>query len=390
MSETCFHENSFYTNQANQGSVDTNDDALVPLTLWYSGKYEDNYVSTSSSPPDSTYDITVSNGYVYENNNDEGTRLSLDLYFNSDRHDHATVADASLKSELMKQGYKLISTQGYVDSMTISAGDDWRLGISSQVLEVPPGFEHETVVVAGEGINDVMLNEWSSRLQSLYHTSRVEGEKDIVTSHLGYWTDNGAYYYGDSWGATTSLMNLTCCSLDVFKDVKKNLDKANIPIRYWQMDDWWYYGLHPNEYIPLSSSGYWSGVKAVQHWDAPSEYYPGGISALSADIEVPLLLYGPYFSPDNDWIGDFSFIPENAGFVLPSPEDSYAFYSALFDFGINASTTGPNTGMAGYEVDFMSCLSGIPEFRTRINAEQEWLNGMNQAAAERGIPIQCR
>eukprot|EP01084_Bolivina_argentea_P134749 237578_1 len=44
--------------------------------------------------------------------------------------------------------------------------------------------------------------------------------------------------------------------------------------------------------------------------------------------------------------------------------------------------------MAGYEVDFMSDLSGTPEFRTRIGAEQQWLNGMNKAAEERGIPIQ--
>eukprot|EP01084_Bolivina_argentea_P246392 412355_1 len=36
--------------------------------------------------------------------------------------------------------------------------NDWRLGISSEVLEIPPGFIHETVVVIGNGINDVTLN----------------------------------------------------------------------------------------------------------------------------------------------------------------------------------------------------------------------------------------
>ena len=118
--------------------------------------------------------------------------------------------------------------------------------------------------------------------------------------------------------------------------------------------------------------------------------FPGGLATLSQTMEVPLLLYGPYFSPDNDWIGDFSFVPQGAGYVLPSPEDSYKFYSAVFDFGINAtSTTGNSTGMIGYEVDFMSCLSSTPEFRTRIGAEQKWLDGMNQAAEERGLVIQC-
>ena len=106
-------------------------------------------------------------------------------------------------------------------------------------------------------------------------------------------------------------------------------------------------------------------------------------------MRVPLILYGPYFSPDNDWIGEFSFVPQGAGYVLPSPEDSYEFYSALLDFGINATSTGGNTGMIGYEVDFMSCLGGTPEFRTRIGAQQQWLDGMNKAAEERGIGIQC-
>eukprot|EP01084_Bolivina_argentea_P025902 48160_1 len=278
-----------------------------------------------------------------------------------------------------------VSTQ--TNKMKGTTNKDWKLGIASQVLDIPAGFKHETVIVIGEGISDAMLNEWSSRLKSLYHTERVENENDIVTTYLGYWTDAGAYYYGDSWGAASSTMNLSCCSLEVFKDVKQKLDSQQIPIQYWQMDDWWYYGLHPDEYI---AGPYWggNGVKSVQHWNAPNEYYPGGIAALSHDIQLPLLLYAPYFSPDNDWIGEFSFIPQEAGFVLPSPDDSYSFYATLFDFGINASTTGPNTGMVGYEIDFMSSLSGIPQFRTHINQQQIWLDGMNKAAEERGIPIQ--
>ena len=105
---------------------------------------------------------------------------------------------------------------------------------------------------------------------------------------------------------------------------------------------------------------------------------------------MPLLLYGPYFSPDNDWINQFSFIPKGAGYVLPSPQDSYGFYSALMDFGINASTSkgNKNTGMVAYEVDFMSCLSSTPTFRTSVGAQQQWLDGMNKAAEERGLTIQ--
>ena len=240
------------------------------------------------------------------------------------------------------------------------------MGISSQNLEIPQGFKHETVIVIGDGITNVILNEWSPRLQSLYQTSRIDGEKDLVTSYLGYWTDDGAYYYGDDWeGATGDPMNLTCCSLEVFKDVKQKLDDANIPIRYWQMDDWWYIGNKPSVY----HNG-WGGVKGVSHWEPPEEYYPGGLAALTKELEVPLLLYGPYMDPHNDWSSDFDFIPdqENTGYALPTPSQSYDFYSTLLDFGVNA-TTNPddtNTGMIAYEIDFMNCLHHTPYFRLHV------------------------
>ena len=105
-----------------------------------------------------------------------------------------------------------------------------------------------------------------------------------------------------------------------------------------------------------------------------------------------MALYGPYFSPENIWIDSFNWIPQNACYVLPSPMDSYKFYSALFDFGINASTytadPNSNTGMIMYEVDFLDCLSMTPYFRLNIDAQQQWFDGMNQAAKERGLTIQ--
>eukprot|EP01084_Bolivina_argentea_P134748 237575_1 len=277
----------------------------------------------------------------------------------------------------------MVSTNDHFSTSTqINHGPDtdWKIGIASTVKEIPSSFKHETVIVIGHGINDVILNEWATRLQSKYNTYKID---DIVLNYLGYWTDNGAYFYGDGWnnngGTNGSNMNLTCCSLEVFKNVKIKLDEQNIPIKYWQMDDWWYSGLYERKY--------WGGVKAVKHWEPPANYYPGGLAALSDAIKVPLLLYAPYFSPDNDWSSDFSFIPKIArtDYVLPSPEDSYSFYSTLLDFGINAST--PN-GMAGYEIDFMNCLSGTPEFRTNINAQHEWLAGMNKALLQRNLAMQ--
>ena len=60
---------------------------------------------------------------------------------------------------------------------------------------------------------------------------------------MGYWTDNGAYYYGDAYpqGARSNPdFNLTCCTKKNIMAAKAALDKGAVPINYIQLDDWWY------------------------------------------------------------------------------------------------------------------------------------------------------
>ena len=131
----------------------------------------------------------------------------------------------------------------------------------------------------------------------------------------------------------------------------------------------------------------------MQHFEPPPDHYPpapvpgtgepSGLAALHRMLggNVSLLLYGPYFSPDNDWSDQFEWIPQGAEYVLPAPQDSYRFYSAIMDFGVAR-------GMSNYENDFMSCLSYTDRFRTTIGAGRAWLIGQSRAAQERGIGIQ--
>ena len=121
-------------------------------------------------------------------------------------------------------------------NMSPTNNTDVKYGISASILSIPAGFKHETVMVFSEdGINDVLLNKWSKRILSLYPTERVEGDDDILTSKIGYWTDNGAYYY-----AYNFRENLSCCDTNIFQQVKKvNIDGNGIKVHYWQMDDWY-------------------------------------------------------------------------------------------------------------------------------------------------------
>ena len=64
---------------------------------------------------------------------------------------------------------------------------------------------------------------------------------DRVVSKVGYWTDNGAYYYGDAYPQPSRAapdFNLTCCSKAKVLAAKRALDNSDVAIAYLQLDDW--------------------------------------------------------------------------------------------------------------------------------------------------------
>lgn len=331
-------------------------DQVIPIHLWHSEKRKESYISTKLMGQDASYKMIQENiGYIYKNNDKDSSRLPLAMYYNEELHDYTMAASDEMKKILIEKGYVSLSIQGYIrdNSYEAEMNTDWKLGPTGTLLAVPEGFELEVGIVVGNGVNDAMINEWSKRVQGLYHTAKLPSEYDLATSYLGYWTDHGAYYYGDSYPGEAT-MNLSCCSLDKLKDTKDKLDAQGIPVKYMQLDDWWYDGRKPSQ-VPEAKGKCWGGVKGVSHWQLPEEYFPGQLAGLSQAIQIPLILYGPYFDPSNDWSGEYTFTPIDSGYVIPAPEDSYSFYAALFDFGINATTVenNVNTGMIAYEIDFV-------------------------------------
>jgi hypothetical protein len=67
--------------------------------------------------------------------------------------------------------------------------DDWTVGMSGEITEVPVGFSHETILVAGEGVTGTM--DYYGRVMRAAH--EVAKIPDRVVEKVGYWTDNGAY-----------------------------------------------------------------------------------------------------------------------------------------------------------------------------------------------------
>jgi len=84
----------------------------IPLTLWYSSVHEDNFVSTGTTPPDSTYTTTFNDGQVMSNS---GTGLlPLDLFQNPTTKHHITVASDAGHQWAKDNGFIFVKTQGYL------------------------------------------------------------------------------------------------------------------------------------------------------------------------------------------------------------------------------------------------------------------------------------
>eukprot|EP00937_MAST-01D_sp_MAST-1D-sp2_P001128 g1128.t1 len=258
--------------------------------------------------------------------------------------------------------------------------DDWVVGLSGEITEVPAGFSHETIVHAGRGARGgvtAAVAGFGAMMQAAHGTRK---RRDPVVEKVGYWTDNGAYYYGDAYpqhhdviGDTNPDYNLTCCSKDKLLAAKRALDADALPMAYVQLDDWWYHGPHPVR----NFSG---GVKCVRRWELPSDTYPGGLTDLRSKYRAPFLLYGPYFCADNQW--NQTLWPVGADAGVPPPAEAEGFYTRLFEYG-------RAHGGVGYEVDFMSNLFlDVPEFRRTLDASTQWQRGMNAAALATNTTVQ--
>jgi len=158
--------------------------------------------------------------------------------------------------------------------------------------------------------------------------------------------------------------------------VKEALYKSGVPVAYMQLDDWWYHG-------PF----YFGNVKAVEDWHASnsSQLFPNGLPAFADKLGLPLQLYTPFWS--DLYQTKYKTFESTAfkGTKLVTPDDSYHFFSDLFDLGKKMTNGRFNT----YEIDFLdSNFQGCADCFLDVDASDRWYKGMADAALQRNISVQ--
>ena len=233
-----------------------------------------------------------------------------------------------------------------------------------------------------------------------------------MLSHLGFWTDNGAYYYGANHPGFNN-------SEQALKAVKADFAAREIPVRYFQWDDWWMMSdgdtpgmtswtpkptVFPSGFadwldVPISMVGrnpLSNRESAREHrWGTPtpSVFSRRGrlLPSIYADARciaaVTVSQYAPMYSANNVWINEFDWkVDDAAGGVNSSrsaiPVDP-AFYLNLFRNGSS------KVNMKMFEQDFLCTMNTATSLtNSDITSGHAWMQGMNWAAKATNTSLQ--
>ncbi|MBV9850127.1 MAG: hypothetical protein JO250_10680 [Armatimonadetes bacterium] len=227
-------------------------------------------------------------------------------------------------------------------------------GVQGQIERVPAGFTLETIFTAGQGVTDT-LHGWGSDLLA-YHGKRRGGpERDDTVRYLGYWTDNGAYYYYH----TEPRKNYE----ETLRDMRADHVRAGIPFHYYQLDSWWYF---------KGPDG------GVARWEARPDVFPDGVAGVHRVLGLPLVMHNRWWSPGTDYARRFPFVTDGRSAV-----------PVQFPFWEYLMAKNKREGMRVYEQDWLvDQFHKAAVLRRDALAAGDWLDNMGRAASENGLTIQ--
>ena len=195
-------------------------------------------------------------------------------------------------------------------------------GISPDILALPRGFSHRTLLVVEPGINRA-FDTWGQALTALGGKTRPANDADVSLNQVGYWTDNGATYYYHMADSMSYEQTLGA--------VRGDFDRAGIPLGYLQLDSWFY---------PKGSSAAWDNNGAgIYRYEAAAPPFLAGLARFQQNLGVPLITHARWI----DTSSPYRTLYRMSGNVVTDPAywDTVAGYLA-------------NSGVATFEQDWLN------------------------------------
>ncbi len=245
-------------------------------------------------------------------------------------------------------------------------------GLNEGVAALPADFTHRTLMALGVGVN-ATWESWGRALTGLQGTQRPGNDADIGLRYLGYWTDHGGEYYYDydrKLGYAGTLEALV-----------QRYRGEGIPIRYLQLDSWWYYktytdpagntGKPENDRLPLEE---WNRYGGLIRYEAHPSLFPEGLAAFQRRVGLPLIAHNRWIDPASPYHQRYRI----SGFAALDP----LWWREIIGYLSSAQ-------VVTYEQDWLNVIyEHSPELATSLQAGDAFTDGMARAAQEKGLSLQ--
>jgi hypothetical protein len=246
-------------------------------------------------------------------------------------------------------------------------------GFNSNLRNLPVGFTQQTLITFGNGINHTW-DVWGHALLSLEHARRPADDADTVLKYLGYWTDNGAFYYYN--------YDLDKGYAGTLQALVERYRQEEIPIRYLQLDSWWYSktttGPDGKPGADKKSNklpaGEWNRYGGLLEYKAHPYLFPDGLDTFQKSIGLPLVTHNRWIDPASPYHQHYQI----SGVAAVDPK----WWSDIADY-LKAS------GIITYEQDWLDHIYQYsPAFSTNVETGEAFLDDMSRACEQNGITMQ--
>jgi hypothetical protein len=246
-------------------------------------------------------------------------------------------------------------------------------GFNPDLRNVPAGFTQQTLVAFGKGINKTW-DAWGRGLVDLQGAKRPAYDADATLKYLGYWTDNGAAYYYNydfSKGYANTLLGLV-----------EQYRQEEIPIRYLQLDSWWYYKTTTGYDGVVGKAkksaklpeGEWNRYGGLLEYKAHPDLFPDGLAAFQKAVGLPLVTHNRWIDPASPYHEKYKI--SGIAAVDPLWWDNIADYCKA-------------SGIVTYEQDWLNYIYAYsPGFSHELGTAEAFLDNMARACKEQGVTVQ--
>ena len=276
--------------------------------------------------------------------------------------------DDSAHAAVLSAGSDFLVAQMHGDGKTLLAS-----GLDPTLTNLPAGFTHTSWLAVGQGV-EATIHAWGNALTTLSGKPRPADDADLLVKYLGYWTDNGAYYYYN-YDKAKGYAGTILAVADQYRAEK-------IPIRYMQLDSWWYQKtqVSPEGGAPGGlkradlPAGTWNAYGGTMDYSASPDLFPQGLAAFQKQLGLPLVVHAR-------WIDRTS--PYHASYKISgvAPVDP-RWWNDRTDYL-------KSSGVITYEQDWLNEIyKNSPQMASTLDAGPAFADNMARATQAHGQTMQ--